>query len=158
MPKGDCYEAAGRYMMDHRENEDLYLVHAMVTGQQETAGLRHGHAFVFDGGIVYDYSNDKKLEIPAVIYFHVGQITSEEATFYSHQDMAKMFLKHEHWGPWTPMKEYKMKRGKKDQVNDGSGVGFNQNPPIPSQVRKVESSRQARRRIERMKTKQERKK
>ena len=116
MPKGDCYEAACRYMGDHPNNPDLVLVHAMVTGRKETEGIRHGHAFVLNTltGMVFDDSNDKKKVIPAVVYISVGEITTKESHVYTHQDMRKELLKHEHWGPWTPMKEYKMKHGKEE--------------------------------------------
>ena len=32
MKMGDCYEAAGRYMMDHSK-DNIWLVHGEVTGR-----------------------------------------------------------------------------------------------------------------------------
>ena len=52
---GDCYEAAGKYIMDEcvftPKDCKLILVHAEVSGQGSLGGVRYGHAFVLDGDI-----------------------------------------------------------------------------------------------------------
>ena len=57
---GDCYQAAGRYMMDHclaGDDCDLILVHGEVAGQGPIEGLTFGHAWVLDRGMVIDKAN-----------------------------------------------------------------------------------------------------
>ena len=56
---GDCYEAAGKYMMDNcmMGGCSLILVHGEVQGQGHLGGVTYGHAWVLDGGTVIDVSN-----------------------------------------------------------------------------------------------------
>jgi hypothetical protein len=77
---GDCYEAAFKFIMDEcvgaPENESRYiLVHAEVMGQGQLQGTTFGHAFVVkDRSIVIDRSNGRNLEMPAFLYYAIGQI------------------------------------------------------------------------------------
>lgn len=79
--KGDCYEAAFKFIMDEclltPENENRYiLVHAEVMGQGAIAGTTFGHAFVVrDRSTVVDRSNGRNLEMPAFLYYAIGQIS-----------------------------------------------------------------------------------
>jgi hypothetical protein len=100
---GDCYEAAGKYMMDQclltREDCHLKLVHAEVTGQGPISGLKYGHAFVLDGDMVIDKSNGRDIKMPKVIYYSVGNIGSNVHE-YTFEEFRKNILEHETWGPW----------------------------------------------------------
>lgn len=77
---GDCYEAAFKFIMDEcnftPENSERYiLVHAEVMGQGEIEGTTFGHAFVVkDRALVIDRSNGRNLEMPAFLYYAIGQI------------------------------------------------------------------------------------
>ena len=77
---GDCYEAAGRYMMDHciLGNDDcgLILVHGEVAGQGTLEGITYGHAWVLDGSAVIDKSNGRDIQMPQMIYYAIGQINN----------------------------------------------------------------------------------
>ena len=94
---GDCYESNGRWMI----GKDGYrLVHGVTMNQRD--GKAMGHCWIEKDDMIYDYSNDKELIISKDIYYKVGQIPFEGYKLYkySYINMAKMIIKHEHWGPW----------------------------------------------------------
>lgn len=100
---GDCYEAAGKYMLDNSDSESLVLVHAEVMGQGPLEGTTFGHAFVVDADMdfVIDKSNGRNITMPKVLYYAIGQI--ERLGNYHEYDLAEMkelILRHGHWGPW----------------------------------------------------------
>jgi len=112
---GDCYEAAGKYMMDNCMigDCDLVLVHGEVSGQGSLEGVRYGHAWVEDGDTVIDKSNGRDLRVPKAFYYTLGQISSE--TFdnegyspmggqnvhkYTWEEAREKIIESEHWGPW----------------------------------------------------------
>ena len=104
---GDCYEAAGKFMMKKsmlRPDDSRYLlVHAEVAGQGPLEGLTYGHGFVVDTETqtVIDKSNGRNLELPAAIYYMLGQIGSiDNIHEYTYREMAKKITQYEHWGPW----------------------------------------------------------
>ena len=101
---GDCYEAAGKYIMDHR-GDDLYLVHGEVTGQGPIAGLKYGHAWVEDGETVIDVSNGRDIQMPKVLYYALGHI--ERVQRYDVKDAIEHLLKWKVYGPW----EFKTETG-----------------------------------------------
>ena len=100
---GDCYEAAGKYIMDEcvftPKNCTLILVHAEVSGQGPLEGVRYGHAFILDGDTVIDKSNGRDVRIPKATYYSVGQIGANVHE-YAFEDFRRKILEHEHWGPW----------------------------------------------------------
>jgi hypothetical protein len=100
---GDCYEAAGRYMMDNCMVQPacgMKLVHAEVTGQGPIKGLKYGHAFVLDDrGTVIDRSNGRNVVMPKEVYYLLGQIGSN-AHEYTWDEARQKMLEFEHWGPW----------------------------------------------------------
>jgi len=86
---GDCYEAAGNIVIDSRFLKNKfdfigtpYLVHAEVTGQGAISGIKYGHAWVEDDAMVYDYSNNRQLVIPKVIYYAIGNIKTNNPKKY----------------------------------------------------------------------------
>ena len=113
---GDCYEAAGRYMMKECSfgNDDcvLTLVHGEVSGQGPLEGIRYGHAWVEKGDSVIDKSNGRDINMPKFFYYAVGQIRrevfddegyhpgKENVYRYSWEEARKNILLYEHWGPW----------------------------------------------------------
>ena len=119
---GDCYEAAGKYMMGKCMTGDcnLVLVHGEVSGQGDLTGVRYGHAWVEDGGTVIDKSNGRNLTLPKVFYYSLGQIASPDMSKwgtpegmndpdlftggnlhkYSWEEARAKILDSGHWGPW----------------------------------------------------------
>jgi hypothetical protein len=72
--RGDCYEAACGYMLDHRDDADLRLVHGEVSGQGPLQGITFGHAWVEDGDWVIDQSNGRDIRMPRSMYYAIGNI------------------------------------------------------------------------------------
>lgn len=105
---GDCYEAAGKYMMDRGiiGGEDLVLVHGEVRGQGPIAGIRYGHAWIEDGETVIDVSNGRNLRMPRQIYYALGGVYPDEPPFepnihiYTPEEARVKILDYKHWGPW----------------------------------------------------------
>lgn len=105
---GDCYEAAGRYMMDHAVMGDrthLLLVHGEVE-QQVEPWLRYGHAWVEDGDMVIDVSNGRNIEMPKMLYYAFGQVYGNTPPYepnihtYTVKEFQKKVMEYKHWGPW----------------------------------------------------------
>ena len=95
---GDCYQAAGRLIMEYISNGKL--VHGMVNGQGRLNGIRFGHAWVEVGGKVLDHSNGQKRSLPKEVYYALGRIKPSECKYYKYQDAAKLMASKGHWGPW----------------------------------------------------------
>ena len=96
---GDCFQVAAQTVMKHPEWK---LVHAVVHGQGPLEGVEYTHAFALDEkrDVVIDNTQKNKdlRELPAALYWYLGKI--EIYKEYTHEEMLKMLLKHEHWGPW----------------------------------------------------------
>lgn len=104
---GDCYCASGSYLMDHAfEKPNLLLVHGEVTGQGKIAGVQFGHAWIEDGDMVIDVSKDKKLELPKIFYYALGQINENNVFKYNMEQMRRKVSETKHWGPWDLITKY----------------------------------------------------
>lgn len=98
---GDCYWTAGRFMTDTAKDDTRYtLVHGMVNGQGSLSGLRFGHAWIEDGGIVIDNSNGKHKKYPKDLFYKVGKIVKSDNKYYNQTQTMVWMLKSKHWGPW----------------------------------------------------------
>ena len=99
---GDCYEAAGKYMMDNcMFGCNLILVHGEVQGQGHLSEVSYGHAWVLDGGTVIDVSNGRNLQLPQEIYYAIGQIDNiGNVHEYTWEEARRLIVDFEHWGPW----------------------------------------------------------
>ena len=101
---GNCYEAAGKYMMDHcfvKPDCGLTLVHGEVAGQGPLEGLTYGHAWVLDGDDVVDVSNGRTLKVPKAFYYKVGHIDEINNLWqYNWSQTSKHIIDSKHWGPW----------------------------------------------------------
>ena len=112
---GDCYEAAGKYMMDNGRSGEWILVHAEVIGQGQLEGIPYGHAFLIHkpSGMVHDYSNGRNIVFPKAVYYALGKI--EERYIYSgegyrerhpqiyeydYEEAMSWISDFETWGPW----------------------------------------------------------
>jgi hypothetical protein len=105
---GDCYEAAGKYVMDHAlfpgTDGSLILVHGEVTGQGDIAGIQYGHAWVEKGGTVIDVSNGRNIKLPKAVYYAIGNIGKTYK--YTSEEMREKILESGHWGPWDLKTKY----------------------------------------------------
>lgn len=106
---GDCFETAGRYVMDHtflnkEENKNIFLVHGEVTGQGAIKGVKYGHAWVEENGMVIDNSNKRNIKIPKELYYAIGNITN--TIKYTPEEARKKMLQFKHWRPWDLVTEY----------------------------------------------------
>ena len=103
MAKGDCYEAAFKYIMEKSlfgpENR-LVLVHGTPLGQGPIEGLRFGHAWVEDGNTVIDRSNGGNTHMPKRDYYELGNIDPKDSYRYSWSEAREMASKFKHYGPW----------------------------------------------------------
>jgi len=102
---GDCYEAAGQYMMNEcmlgNDNCGLILVHGEVAGQGQLEGITYGHAWVLDGSTVIDKSNGRNIQMPQIFYYTVGRISNiGNVHQYSWKAARTKILDYGHWGPW----------------------------------------------------------
>ena len=76
---GDCFESALQELLHSnpfgKEDEDnMTLVHAVVTGQGEIEGLKHGHAWNEIGDVVIDKSNGRNIVMRKEDYYKAGNI------------------------------------------------------------------------------------
>jgi hypothetical protein len=105
--QGDCYEAAGNYMMRFRfgdakqkgRGEKLILVHGEVTGQGPLEGVKFGHAWVEDGNTVIDKSNGRNLRMAKKAYYALGRIGTNIHK-YTQKQFARKAVETGIWGPW----------------------------------------------------------
>ena len=94
---GDCYEAAGKYMLSNSDS-GCVLVHGIPMGQGPIAGIRMGHAWVEQGDLVIDNSNGRSVKMPKAVYYALGQI--EFTIRYTMAEFMEKVLESKHWGPW----------------------------------------------------------
>lgn len=102
--QGDCYEAAGKFMMEsclHGPDCTYLLVHGEVAGQGPLEGITYGHGWVLDGDTVIDRSNGRNLRIPKALYYVLGGIDRiGNLHTYTWEEARKLILQYKHWGPW----------------------------------------------------------
>ena len=112
---GDCYEAAGRYMLENgMRNPNLRLVHGEVLGRGAIEGLWFGHAWIEDVSrdMVIDVANKRRVEMPKNVYYTLGTINmpyyqdgemhpaKNNIFVYDMNTFRQKILENEHWGPW----------------------------------------------------------
>jgi hypothetical protein len=101
---GDCYEANGRYFMDHGlfgGDGNMRLVHGEVTGQGPLEGVNYGHAWVEDGNTVIDVSNGRNTRMPKAVYYALGNIEQNDNIHkYTASEFRRKVSQYKHWGPW----------------------------------------------------------
>ena len=95
---GDCYQVAGRFIMDADDNHRL--VHGMVDGQGALSGIRFGHAWIEYKNKVIDNSNGHSIRVPKDLYYVIGNIKSSECKYYTPAQAMTFMVKKKHFGPW----------------------------------------------------------
>jgi hypothetical protein len=106
---GDCYQVAGRYVMDHGlmgDDQNVFLVHGIVVGQGPISGLEYGHAWVEEGDECIDLSQGRNIRMPKVLYYALGNIDPSKQFRYSPEEMRRKILDVGHWGPWDLQSKY----------------------------------------------------
>jgi len=108
-PVGDCYEAAFNWVYQHClspaadrvGDKNIRLVQGEVMGSEGSpiAGLKYGHAWVEDGGMVIDRSNGRNLRMPRELYYALGRVGTNVYR-YTPAQVRKKASKHRHYGPW----------------------------------------------------------
>ena len=99
MPKGDCYMANGRVVMNMMSAPDAdkwKLCHGV--GILRTDGKPFGHAWVEYGNKCIDKSNGKNVELPKKI----GNIPVKGHKIYKYtpEEAGLKMVRNKHWGPW----------------------------------------------------------
>lgn len=103
---GDCYQAAGIFMMDMTMRADtpgVTLVHGLPT-LRRPPWKKFGHAwceYEVDGQMmVRDTANGRDTEMPRDFYYVLGNIDPEECRRYTNGDLRLWVSATGHWGPW----------------------------------------------------------
>ena len=109
---GDCYEAAAKLLMEHRDCPGIALAHGTVTGQGAVAGIRYGHAWVEIGDAVLDPSNGRLVVARKPAYYAAGEI-AEPVARYTFAEAAREMLETGHYGPWEKRLSPNTPRGSK---------------------------------------------
>jgi hypothetical protein len=91
--KGDCYEVAGRKVM---EDTHLLLCHGVT--HNTLTGRFMGHAWNELGDMVFDFSNGNNIVMERKRYYKLGRI--KKVRKYTSEEAMKLMLKHENFGPW----------------------------------------------------------
>ena len=103
MPKGDCYMANGRIVMQKMSAPDAkkwVLCHGV--GILLSDGKPFGHAWVENGSRCIDQSNDQDINIPKKLYYALGNfpVKGYKIYKYSPEETGIAMVKNKHWGPW----------------------------------------------------------
>ena len=113
MPQGDCFHAAFERLIHCqilRDGLQRRIVHGVVSGARnsEVERLRFLHAWVeYDepaSGVrmVEDFSNNRQIIVPAVLYYALGRIAAHECVHYSRREVCERAGETGHSGPWAP--------------------------------------------------------
>ena len=97
---GDCFQVSADYIVEHPEQSDLLLVHALVRGQGPIEGVTYSHGWIEKGDTVISVLQGSYTEIPKELYYVVGQVKMETVVKYNRKQAMDMLLKHELYGPW----------------------------------------------------------
>ena len=100
--KGDCHKAAftmlkEMYMLGVKDAE---MVQGIPLGQGAIEGVRHTHSWVERNDWVMDFSNGKKLVIPAFLYYDAGCIDPDACKRYTFHQAVDMLIKYEIYSAW----------------------------------------------------------
>jgi hypothetical protein len=83
---GDCYVANGSAFLEagHANSDNpKKLVHGIVINQIDHKPM--SHCWIESGETVFDYSNGRKIVLPKMVYYSIGNITEENLFKYSYK-------------------------------------------------------------------------
>ena len=99
---GDCFQAAGRYLLNHEHDTGVVLVHGIINGEGSLKDRRICHAWIeLDDLVVHDPSNGYDLVLPKVLYYLRGRVRPAECHYYTPDEAHAMSVAHGHSGPWA---------------------------------------------------------
>ena len=103
---GDCYEVAGRMVLEDRM-PGLLLCHGFPICRKpgKHFGKRMGHAWCELGDVVFDFSNGNKAIIQKEIYYDAGRIEEHKVKRYTVEEAEKKALETGNWGEWREQTE-----------------------------------------------------
>jgi len=90
---GDCFEVAGRIVIDN--NGETMLCHGTVVAKGVP---RHKHAWVEMGDVCIDRSNGHNVTMRKNEYYKLGKV--KDIVTYTKIQACELMLKTEHFGPW----------------------------------------------------------
>lgn len=97
---GRCYELSFQYAQN---NTGWVLVHGYISDRMK--GRVIDHAWVEKGDTVLDPVLDK--QFPKLVYYSLYK--AEDVKRYSYQELNKMAVKYETYGPWHKIDNSKIK-------------------------------------------------
>ena len=112
---GDCYFIAGQFVLNNDFIKKIdfigtpYLVHAEVQGQGAISHLRYGHAFIEDNVFVYDYSNNREIQLPKDYYYKIADIKTnnpKKYRKYTFKQAKEKMLETSKYGCWDLEVDY----------------------------------------------------
>jgi hypothetical protein len=102
--EGNCYELAGRFVLD-RPGEGWVLCHGRPTLQRKPyceyghawaeLGVEQGQAF---GPVVFDPSTETTM--PRAMYYAIGRINPDDVNRYDYEQARRWLTISLVWGPW----------------------------------------------------------
>ena len=111
---GDCYQAAAKLALRQWRSLDypgadvprgpLVLVHGIARLRNEPS-VRFGHAWCEneERTIAFDYSNGRRVMMPAAYFYDLGSIDPSESIVYSEREALEAITSFGHWGPWREL-------------------------------------------------------
>lgn len=104
---GDCYQVAGRLILDSGFGAEIgvdpVLVHATCEGQGPIAGRLFGHAWVEVGPpgrrVALDFANGKHIVLDAGVYRQIGN--ARDVREYQPSEAIEQMARSRHFGPWS---------------------------------------------------------
>lgn len=96
--KGDCFEVAGKMIVDMPD--ETLLCHGIATGQGPVEGIRFSHGWIELNGFVIDKSNKHNICMEKEKYYKIGKIKNNTVKKYSKRESLINLLKHRNFGPW----------------------------------------------------------
>jgi len=103
IPGGECYSYAYRYS---RKHPDATIVHATVIEPFAIDPNRHAHAWVEEGGIIYDWQTMVAGEggkftgkgWPKGVFYEVFE--PKDVKKYTSSEILRNTFRNKHYGPW----------------------------------------------------------
>ncbi len=101
-PRGNCYEDAAKFMLSASNNEDLVLVHGIVTSDFGILkGIKFIHGWVEDENYCYqktELDQPHYSQIDKEDFYRKGNI--KETAKYTFLEMVEMLLDEDFYGYW----------------------------------------------------------
>lgn len=110
---GDCFEAAGRWMMNNfSAGDDTFLVHGEIRGRGPLQDIWFGHAWIEQGDEVIEVAGGKNIRMPKHIYYILGTIDQpyyqdrkmhppkNNVLKYTRLQTMEKLAEFKTWGPW----------------------------------------------------------